>query len=245
MFERTFSFCRRLVRKSSVSETAGSAVAHDDRRLWVRYDAALQTQVHVEQSGRAERVSAQVKDVSVGGANLETERSFVIGQIVSLELPSSDGQMQLVLACVVRCTPSGDGQWSLGCAFSRELAGADLQRFGAAPGPDATDEQRGWARHNCSLKAAYERIGEEDIQTYNAQVLNVSASGVGLILHDTIDPGALINLRLYDAEGELLRTILACVVHSTQRTNGDLVIGCNFIRELGEDELQTLLAADV
>lgn len=245
MFQRTFSLCRRLIGKNHTSDLGATAVAHDDRRLWVRYDAALQTQVHVARSGQIERFAAQVTDVSIGGANLVADRAFQAGQILSLELPGADGAMQLVLACVVRCTALGDGHWSLGCAFSRELTSSDLERYGADKPAMAPEDQRSWVRHKCNLKAAYERVGEDDDRTYDAQVLNVSASGVGLILQDCVDPGALINLRLYNSAGALVRTILACVVHSTQRANGDLVVGCNFIRELGEDELTALLDAGV
>jgi hypothetical protein len=243
MLQRTISLCRRLIGQNHDNDNLSTTVAHDDRRLWVRYDTSLETQVQVTRSGQMERLAAQVHDVSIGGANLVTNRAFQIGQMMSVELPGPDGAMQLVLACIVRCTPMGDGHWSLGCAFSRELAAADLRRFGAGKPVPTEDDQRGWVRHKCHLKAAYERIGEEDDRTYEADVLNVSASGVGLTLREPVEPGALINLRLYGRNGALVRTILACVVHSTERANGDVVIGCNFIRELGEDELDTLLQA--
>ena len=49
--------------------------------------ADLQTQVELERSGPPERISALMRDVSVGGANLVTDRAFEEGQILSLELP--------------------------------------------------------------------------------------------------------------------------------------------------------------
>ncbi len=245
MFQRTFSLCRRLIGQTAPSDATGTTVTHDDRRLWVRYDAALQTQVQVARSGQVERIAAQVHDVSIGGANLVTDLPFAAGQLLSVELPAANGEVQLVLACVVRCSPLGDGQWSLGCAFSRELANGELDRWGADPAVPSVEDQRSWVRHQCNLKAAYERVGEDDPQTYDVQVLNVSASGVGLMMQNRVEPGALINLRLYSPAGALLRTILACIVHSTERASGEVVAGCNFIRELGDDELAALLAADV
>lgn len=243
MFQRTFSLCRRLVGRHQTSDTGTAMRSHDERRLWVRYDAALKTQVQVTHSGQMERVAAEVHDVSIGGANLVTDRAFEPGQLLSVELPGADGQVQLVLACVVRCAPLGSGHWSLGCAFSRELASSELERCGADSTAPSPEDQRSWVRHPCNLKAAYERVGEGDEQTYDAQVLNVSASGVGLIVNEAVEPGSLINLRLYSPAGDLLRTILACVVHSTQRPSGERVIGCNFIRELGDEELAALLEA--
>jgi hypothetical protein len=147
----------------------------------------------------------------------------------------------VVLACVVRATPLGAGQWSLGCAFARELTPADIERFGAEQAQPSAEDQRSWARHPCTLQASYDRVGDADDRAYTAQVLNVSVSGIGLLLHDPAEPGSLLNLRLHRPQGELVRTILACVVHSTQRANGELAVGCNFIRELGEDEVQALL----
>jgi hypothetical protein len=38
-----------------------------------------------------------------------------------------------------------------------------------------------------------------------------------------------------------VRSILACIVHTTVRAGGELAAGCNFIRELGEEELNALL----
>ncbi len=192
------------------------------------------------QADQPERLTVRMRDVSIGGANLIADRSFKAGQILSLELPA-DGELKVMLACVVRSTPLGEGQWSLGCAFSRELSTQDLEWFGAHKPQHSPEEQRTWVRHPCNLKATYQRIGEEDDQAYSAQVLNVSPSGVGLLLQDQVDPGSLMNLRLHNPNGDLVRTILACVVHSTQRANGELVVGCNFIRELAEDEVQSLL----
>ena len=245
MFQQTLSLVRRLTGKHQHRNPGAATVAHDDRRLWVRYDTEIKTQVQVSRTGQTERFEAQVHDLSIGGANLVTDRPFAAGQMLSLELPGADGQMRVVLGCVVRCLPLREGHWSLGCAFSRELASSDLEHCGAQEPASSPDDQRSWVRHKCNLKAAYERIGEDDERTYDAQVLNVSVSGVGLMLNDSIEPGALINLRLYSSAGKLARTILACVVHSTERAGGELVVGCNFIRELGEDELAGLLAAGI
>src|SRR5438270_7474402 len=96
MFQRTLSLCRRIIGKNQNSDAGATAVAHDDRRLWVRYDTELQTQVQVTGTERTERFAAQVNDVSIGGANLVADRPFKAGQMLSLELPGPDGRVQLV-----------------------------------------------------------------------------------------------------------------------------------------------------
>lgn len=244
MFERTFSFWRSLVgrREAPAPVNRGGAAVEEDRRLWVRFQADVETRVQLAQGDDAERVSARVRDVSAGGANLVAGRAFQPGQILSLELPGAVGDaLQIVLACVVRVARQADGEWSVGCVFSRELSHEDLERFGARKTKPADDDQRTWVRYECAVTATYQRVGDTDGETYTAQVLNLSASGVGLLLIDEIEPGSLINLTLQGKQGHAVRTILACIVHSTRRAGGELAIGCNFIRELGEDELKALL----
>jgi hypothetical protein len=225
--------------KGEATGAVGTPIEHDERRLWVRYHADFAAKLQVSQTEAVERVPVRVQNISIGGASLIADRELPAGQMVSLECPVGD-DLQVVLACVVRVTPMGDGQWSLGCAFSRELSRADLEHFGAR-GTQPPSDQRSWVRHECSLQAAYQPIGEGEVPPRTVQVLNVSASGVGLLLDHRVDAGSLLNLHLHNKHGKPVRTILACVVHSTQRANGELVAGCNFIRELGEDELAALL----
>ncbi len=189
-----------------------------------------------------ERAPAHIRDVSLGGVNLVCDRPFQPGQILSLELPGvvEDGDHQ-VLACVVRSVPEPDGQWSLGCVFSRELSAEDLEKFGARKTKTPTHDQRTWVRFDCALKATYSRVGDPTGSALPAGVLNVSPSGVGLLIKENVEPGSLLNVHLCGKDGREVRTILACVVHSTLRASGDLALGCNFIRELAEEELQVLL----
>jgi c-di-GMP-binding flagellar brake protein YcgR len=242
MFERTFSFWRRLVGASPRVRNNGGTAVQDDRRLWVRYQADLQAQVQIAQEEQAGRVSAQVCDISIGGANLIANRAFQAGQILSLELPTTvDNELQIVLACVVRVVPNQNGTWSLGCVFARELSAEDLEKVGAKKAKPNPGDQRTWLRYDCATTATYQRVGEENGKAHAAQVLNISASGVGLLLHEPAESGSLINLSLQGRHGQPLRSILACIVHTTTRAGGELAVGCNFIRELGEDELNALI----
>jgi hypothetical protein len=243
MFERTLSLCRRLLGNRRQVDDAGATAVHDDRRLWVRYEADVQTSVHLAQANGSERIAARVRDVSVGGARLVVDRPLQLGQILSLELPG-EREVQKVLAYVVRVIKLAEARWSLGCTFSRELSPADLERFAARPARlrqrDQRD-QRASERHPCTLSASYQRIGEGESPVGTARVLNISASGIGLVLTEAVEAGSLLNLNLHNSQGALVHTILGCVVHSTVRASGEVVIGCNFIRELGETELRALL----
>ncbi len=241
MFERTFSFWRRLVGKNPLPDPADSPQA--DRRLWVRYPADVATQVHLAAGEVKERrVSARVWDISVGGANLLVDCAFEAGQLLSLELPQSgDKGTQTVLACVVRVAKEKEDQWALGCVFARELTDEDLQYFGARRVRQPASDKRTWKRFTTNLQAQFQKIGDPENRTFTAQVINLSASGVGLSVMAAIEAGALLSVDLVGTGGKVVRTILACVVHVTKQTTGEYALGCNFIRELDEEDLKALI----
>jgi c-di-GMP-binding flagellar brake protein YcgR len=240
MFENTFSFWRRLL--GTTAAPLPAAEAQDDRRLWVRHALDLSGSLRLDEKHASEKVLAKVRDLSLGGANLLVDRPVKPGEMVTLELAADDAEIRTVLACVVRSASQGEGQWSLGCVFARELSDEDLGRFGAKKLPAAeNDDKRTWIRFSCELHAAYRRVGDPTNQSHPAQVLNISANGIGLSVAQPLIGGSLLNVDLLDQAGQLARTILACVVHTTHRAGGDYAVGCNFIRELSEEELQSLL----
>ncbi len=244
MFERTFTFWRRLVgmpaESTPVQPANDGATVHDDRRLWVRYAAEGEARIQIADQPESEKIAVKIRDLSQGGANLVSDLPIQEGQIVSLELPFDEGEVYTVLACVVRVVPD-NAQWSLGCVFSRELSNEDLAHFGAEKIKHNPEDQRTWVRYDSTLRARYQKIGQPDQPHVEAQVLNISASGVGLVMHEPSVAGTLINLDLLDRNGQHLRTILGCIVHTTTRTTGEHAVGCNFIRELSEEELNALL----
>lgn len=242
MLEKTFTFWRRLVGSESAPEPV--ATLQDERRLWVRYAADLQGKVQLSQDQDAGNLLAKVRDLSAGGANLQLDRALPLGQMVTLDLPCERDETYSVLACVVRVIANPDGTWSVGCVFSRELSPEDLQRFGAEKEAAAPSDQRTWVRFTCALQASYRKVSGADEQTpCPAQILNISANGIGLSVEPTLKTGTLLNVDLRDKQGKNVRTLLACVVHIARQADGDYSAGCNFIRVLSEAELQSLLSA--
>jgi hypothetical protein len=242
MFTKTFTFWRRLVSKAPSSESSGVVTeVQDDRRLWVRYTANINAQIQIGNENNKQRVAARVHDLSRGGANLQVEVPFESGQLITLELPTQADELRTVLACVVRVLPQGENAWALGCVFSRELNDEDLASFGARRVEHGEADQRRWTRFSCDLRAQYQLIGDSENHTHVAQVLNISANGIGLQVSQPLEAGVLLSLDLLDRDGQSIRSILACVVHTTLRVGGELAVGCNFIRALAEDELSALL----
>jgi hypothetical protein len=148
--------------------------------------------------------------------------------------------MHTVLACVVRVQAEKNNKWSLGCVFSCELTNEELGTFGAHKTPADASDPRTWVRFPIKVKANCRKVGGANVSC-PAEVLNISASGIGLLVNPSLQAGSLLNIDLLDRNDRIIRTILACVVHTTARTGGDYAVGCNFIRELGEDELQSLM----
>jgi hypothetical protein len=241
MLAKTFSFWRRIVGPPSEVSMAQTGAVHDNRRLWVRYATELHGNIQLADNEGSEKVLAKVRDLSLGGANLQVDRPMKPGQMLTVELPVDTGEVRTVLACIVRAAPEEDGKWELGCVFARELNQDDLGSFGAHKVPAADDDQRTWVRFSSSMSANYRKVGEPVDASHRAEVLNISATGIGLAVPPSLEAGALINIDLHDRTGRTVRTILACVVHTTQRNGGDCAVGCNFIRELSEEELQSLL----
>jgi c-di-GMP-binding flagellar brake protein YcgR len=234
MLAQTLSIWRRFVGKPEES-------TKEDRRLWIRYPADLKTLVQPADHPGEDRVPARVRDISRGGANLLLEKSFRPGQMLDLELPCPDEPERTVhlLACVVRVFEEPSGTHSLGCVFSRELTEEDLFQFGARRVRHAPEDQRTWMRFPCEVKANFHKIGEPDQHVHEAQVMNISASGVGLEVTEAVEVGALLNLHITGKQGHE-RTLITCVVHASRTDDGKWKLGCNFIRELSESDFQDL-----
>ena len=237
MFRRTFSFWRDLV--AAPQHKTGPSHADEDRRIWVRYPAQVETVVQHTQHYNQERFSATIHDISLGGARFEIAYPLAEGNMVTLDLPTTQG-VESVLACVVRSVPIVAGRWEVGCVFSQELSHEELESMGAKNEQSDDSDQRKWVRFSCDIGAAFYRIDEDESDSRTANVLNVSANGVGLLVDEEIENGTLLNIELQNESGQAAQSILACVVHVLPKDDGRWALGCNFIRELSENDLLAL-----
>lgn len=237
MLTQTFSFWRRVVGKPA----AGTA-EQEDRRLWVRYPADLRIRVQSTDQPAPERAPARVRNISRGGINLLLDQPYRVGQMLDLEIPTVDNPERILylLACVVRTSIEPSGLYSVGCVFSRELSEEDLYQFGARRVRHAPEDQRTWVRFPCQQQATFDKIGDLEQRVHDAQIMNVSASGIALNVNEAVEVGSLLNLHIVGNQGRK-KTLLACVVHATVADDGGRQLGCNFIRELSESDFQDLL----
>src|SRR5262249_35023600 len=103
MFERTASLWRRIWHPHSSSSGVGTAEA--ERRVTVRFSTEGELRYQPANTPDQEPCVAQVRNISVGGVNLVTNRKFSPGDLLNLELGGQDGApTKWVLACVVHVT---------------------------------------------------------------------------------------------------------------------------------------------
>jgi hypothetical protein len=243
MLVRTVSLWRRLVGgpARAVSARDDSAVA-DDRRVWVRHSTNLEPTVQAEGTTDGEKLSARVRNISLGGISLLVDRPVEPGELLTIEFPGvQEDHPSTVLACVVHVMSHGNDEWALGCTFCRELSDEELQAYGARRVKHSGPEQRVWKRFSTNVTASFQVVGSLEAVKYPAQVLNISVSGVGLAVTRPVTVGALISVDLHGGHGSAERTMLACVVHANARDDAEWALGCNFIRSLSEADLNALL----
>jgi hypothetical protein len=211
----------------------------EDRRVWVRFPSGLQTALRPAGGPDGPRLGARVQDVSRGGIRLVVDRPFEAGELLSVELPEAEGRPpSTVLACVVRAAAAEGGAWLVGCTFAAELADDDLDLFGARRAPGPGTQQREWVRFPCRARASFQVV-RAPAAPAEAEVLNVSAGGVGLRAGADLQVGELLSVELSGGDRPALTT-LACVVRVSVEPDGTRLLGCNFIGELADDDLRAL-----
>jgi c-di-GMP-binding flagellar brake protein YcgR len=243
MFERTRTFWQRLLGRTAdaLDPALVSVQKAEDRRVWVRFPAEVEASYQPAGGGAAMRLSARIRNISVGGINLLGNRAFQPGDLLSVELPGpTDETTTNILACVVHCQAEREGEWSLGCTFSRELSADDLEAFGARRERHHPPDQRQWKRFRSDVIARCQLVAAAEALSWPAKVLDISPSGIGLLVNRTIENGTLLSVDLHNAAGTARRTMLACVVHVTRQADAEWALGCNFIRSLSEADLQAL-----
>jgi hypothetical protein len=81
-------------------------------------------------AAKAGKRQATVVNISANGTALLVNSPIDVGALLNLYLRRSDRHDDLeILACVVRVTPQGHGQWLLGCNFISELSDELMQAF--------------------------------------------------------------------------------------------------------------------
>jgi hypothetical protein len=215
-------------------------VNEDDRRIHPRFDTNVNTVCRTVAENQP--IHARIRNVSLSGVNVGVDQEIPQGTMIRIELPhAAKGHFTTVLACVMNVKPESTNHWSLGCMFSQELTEAEMHLMGGEKKHADASDQREWVRFPVKGQVDYRILpGEEEQATSRADLVNVSPTGVGLLIEDEIQPGSVLSL-VFQRHHLPPLTMLGCVVYLTRRADRKWAVGCNFIRELSERELQGLL----
>jgi c-di-GMP-binding flagellar brake protein YcgR len=212
----------------------------EERRIWVRYDYIRETTI---QSGNGKEhlpSQAQIRDVSRGGVQLILTGPVKEGELLSLHIPTGSAETSTILACVVWVQQKEDDLWVAGCSFSSELTDEDLEHFGARRSRSAPPDKRGWVRFPCQTQVFVQKVRAREKPPQATELVDISANGLGVRTAHTARVGELLTVEFRGQDDRVLLSTLASVVRVTDRVDGQHLLGCNFIRELSEEELNTL-----
>jgi len=121
MFQRLLTLWRQRCRQPKPRPAS-------ERRLWGRYPFHREATFQPVSSAEEPRLPALVRNVSAGGIQLAVSRSFEMGTLLTVHLPSHATTMPL-LASVIHVMRPTEDTWTLGCSFIRELNDTELREL--------------------------------------------------------------------------------------------------------------------
>jgi hypothetical protein len=235
MFERTRAMIRRI------TDTDSDTISMDERRAHQRFSTNIETLCRIA-IDHSPVMKATIRDISQGGAKILIDQPLEEGSLITVDLPlSEDSTPVSVLACVMHTRETTRGMWSHGCTFSAELAEEDLKAFGAEKTRNTAGDNRVWKRFEAHGTVKYVKIPEDGETNGEGTMVNISPSGVGIMLDQPVEPGTVLRLELQRFPNSRAVNILACAVYLGESTDKGWLIGCNFIHELIDADVKALL----
>jgi hypothetical protein len=106
----------------------------------------------------------------------------------------------------------------------------------------ARRERRSSERQPCGLQTSCLRPTDGE-NAWGARVVDISTSGVGLLMGRRFEPGTLLTFRLEGRTGGQSYNAIAKVVHATRQAEGGWLLGCALLDPLDEPQLRAFRAA--
>ncbi len=117
-----------------------------------------------------------------------------------------------------------------------------LSEHGTSQSESAGAERRVRVRYPTDRESLCQRgEGRLDHAWWLARVVDISSTGIGIILRQKFPSGTLLTIELQNSSGDLSRTLQTKVVHTTTHPEGGWVLGCAFVNPLTEDDLKVFL----
>jgi hypothetical protein len=108
------------------------------------------------------------------------------------------------------------------------------QPVAVPPGPAI--ERRAFVRHFCDIGAV--------IDAWPARIQDISRGGVKVVVSRRFEVGTVLKLEVPIAGEENLHMILAQVVRVAQEPTGSWGLGCAFVQEISQEEVEELLTME-
>ena len=83
--------------------------------------------------------------------------------------------------------------------------------------------------------------GRLDHAWWLARVVDISTTGIGVILRQKFAEGTLLTVELQNSAGDVSHTLQTRVIHTTPHPEGGWVSGCAFVNPLSEADLKAFL----
>jgi PilZ domain len=216
--------------------------ASDDRRAGVRHLVNARATCR-PLTDAAERPvwKGQVRDIANLGIGLLLTAHLKPGTLLDIDLANQQGNwIGAMRARVVHVEKLEEGFWLVGCAFVTELDDAELRMFNAEKVAPSVPDGRRWVRYPCNVETVCYTSETAPGERRRAQIVNISAGGVGLLLPCEFSKGTILRLELPLGVLEPPRLLLLRVVHCNPHEHRYFFLGCEFADQLGDGEIQAL-----
>jgi hypothetical protein len=101
-------------------------------------------------------------------------------------------------------------------------------------------ERRATVRYPSSLLSSLHTVGVKKEDAWPAEIRDVSAGGIGLLVRRRFEPGTLLAVEPIRPAPEAPTLLLAQVAHATARPEGCWLLGCKLVRGLSQAEVRAL-----
>ena len=105
------------------------------------------------------------------------------------------------------------------------------------------DERRRLERHPCNLHVTCTPCANGSQVHWPGKVLDLSLSGIRLVVGRRFETGTLLRILLRDNAGGPLAWLVGRVIHLSAHADGQWLLGCTIVPQLTEEGLAILLNA--
>jgi hypothetical protein len=100
------------------------------------------------------------------------------------------------------------------------------------------EERRASVRHRSGLRVSCRLVDDLAAEAWQARVRDLSTLGIGLLLPHKRELAELLEIELVKANGALVRTVLARIIHVEEDGPRSWFVGCAFVSELTDEEMR-------